>query len=98
NAGIPYQARLEGTRRIRLAKTRIAKDGARVRSLSKKESKKRSTIRCSKQPAQPRRRTKANREFYRRVLNVVAVDFGRFLYAITHIDCGYIDALFPKCE
>jgi hypothetical protein len=48
--------------RTRLAKTRTAKDGARVRSLSKKESKRQSTIRCSKQPAPPRKRTNANRE------------------------------------
>jgi hypothetical protein len=59
-----YEAQSAITRRSRLAKMRIARDGARVRSLLKKESKKRSTIRCYSQLGQLGRRTNANGDLY----------------------------------
>ena len=50
--GIPCRAQSADKQRTRLAKMKIARDEARVRSCSKKESKKRSTIRCFRHPGQ----------------------------------------------
>src|SRR3984885_5588614 len=56
-AGIRCQAQLDIRGRIHSEKTRIVKDEARARNLSKKGSRKQSTIRCSKQPGTPLRGT-----------------------------------------
>src|ERR1700677_4358841 len=62
NAGIPCQAQWDVKQRSHLAKMRIAKAGARVRSLSKRGSGRRSMIKCSKQPGQLRKGIEGKRE------------------------------------
>ena len=56
--GIPSRAQPDGKQQTPSEKTKMPRDGARVRRCSKKASTKRSTIKCVRHPGQKRRATK----------------------------------------
>src|SRR4029077_3181715 len=65
--GIPCQVRAGGKQQTPSEKTKMPRDGARVRRCSKKASAKRSTIKCVRHPGQTRRATNSNNNSRARV-------------------------------